>query len=128
MKLTHQDPDFIDLAGNKSDEVVRVYLPADANCLLALALALEALQETNLCNIILLREIGSMAASLGASTCAFTGGSGEHDDALRQEVVSALGRTLNPPASAPRTPTPGSRAGGPGHDGQKVLEIRTNTM
>jgi xylulose-5-phosphate/fructose-6-phosphate phosphoketolase len=48
--FTHQDPGFIDLAGNKSGEVVRVYLPADANCLLAVAEA--ALQETNVCNII----------------------------------------------------------------------------
>ena len=48
--FTHQDPGFIDLAGNKSGEVVRVYMPADANCLLAVAE--EALQETNVCNII----------------------------------------------------------------------------
>jgi xylulose-5-phosphate/fructose-6-phosphate phosphoketolase len=48
--FTHQDPGFIDLAGNKSGEVVRVYLPADANCLLAVAE--EALQESNVCNII----------------------------------------------------------------------------
>jgi xylulose-5-phosphate/fructose-6-phosphate phosphoketolase len=48
--FTHQDPGFIDLAGNKSGEVVRVYLPADANCLLAVAE--EALKETNVCNII----------------------------------------------------------------------------
>ncbi|TVS01501.1 MAG: phosphoketolase family protein [Cyanobium sp. PLM2.Bin73] len=48
--FTHQDPGFIDLAGNKSGEVVRVYLPADANCLLAVAEL--ALQEPNVCNII----------------------------------------------------------------------------
>jgi xylulose-5-phosphate/fructose-6-phosphate phosphoketolase len=48
--FTHQDPGFIDLAGNKSGEVVRVYLPADANCLLAVAE--EAMMETNVCNII----------------------------------------------------------------------------
>jgi xylulose-5-phosphate/fructose-6-phosphate phosphoketolase len=48
--FTHQDPGFIDLAGNKSGAVVRVYLPADANCLLAVAET--ALQETNVCNII----------------------------------------------------------------------------
>jgi xylulose-5-phosphate/fructose-6-phosphate phosphoketolase len=48
--FTHQDPGFIDLAGNKSGEVVRVYMPADANCLLAVAE--EALVETNVCNII----------------------------------------------------------------------------
>ncbi|MEB3352514.1 MAG: phosphoketolase family protein, partial [Cyanobacteriota bacterium] len=48
--FTHQDPGFIDLAGNKSGEVVRVYMPADANCLLAVAE--EALVEPNVCNII----------------------------------------------------------------------------
>ncbi len=48
--FTHQDPGFIDLAGNKSGEVVRVYLPADANSLLAVAE--EAFLETNVCNII----------------------------------------------------------------------------
>ncbi|MGH9142606.1 MAG: phosphoketolase family protein [Vicinamibacterales bacterium] len=33
--FTHQDPGFIDLALNKKAEVVRVYLPPDANCLLS---------------------------------------------------------------------------------------------
>ncbi len=48
--FTHQDPGFIDLAGNKNGLVVRVYLPPDANCLLAVAE--EAMEETNVCNII----------------------------------------------------------------------------
>jgi len=33
--FTHQDPGFIDHALNKKAEVVRVYLPPDANCLLS---------------------------------------------------------------------------------------------
>jgi len=33
--FTHQDPGFIDLVVNKKSEVVRVYLPPDANCLLS---------------------------------------------------------------------------------------------
>ncbi|HTL44805.1 MAG TPA: phosphoketolase family protein [Vicinamibacterales bacterium] len=33
--FTHQDPGFIDLAVNKKAQVVRVYLPPDANCLLS---------------------------------------------------------------------------------------------
>ncbi len=33
--FTHQDPGFIDVALNKKPEVVRVYLPPDANCLLS---------------------------------------------------------------------------------------------
>ena len=48
--FTHQDPGFIDLTGNKSGDVVRVYLPADANCLLAVAE--EALVEPDVCNLI----------------------------------------------------------------------------
>jgi xylulose-5-phosphate/fructose-6-phosphate phosphoketolase len=35
--FTHQDPGFIDLAMNKKAEVVRVYLPPDANTLLCVA-------------------------------------------------------------------------------------------
>jgi xylulose-5-phosphate/fructose-6-phosphate phosphoketolase len=35
--FTHQDPGFIDLAVNKKAEIIRVYLPPDANCLLSVA-------------------------------------------------------------------------------------------
>ncbi len=35
--FSHQDPGFIDHVANKRAEVVRVYLPPDANCLLAVA-------------------------------------------------------------------------------------------
>src|SRR6202045_4043846 len=33
--FTHQDPGFLDVVTNKSHEVVRIYLPPDANCLLS---------------------------------------------------------------------------------------------
>jgi len=33
--FTHQDPGFIDVACNKKAEIVRVYFPPDANCLLS---------------------------------------------------------------------------------------------
>ena len=33
--FTHQDPGFIDAVVNKKAEIVRVYLPPDANCLLS---------------------------------------------------------------------------------------------
>ncbi len=33
--FTHQDPGFLDVVMNKSPDVVRVYLPPDANCLLS---------------------------------------------------------------------------------------------
>ena len=35
--FTHQDPGFIDHVANKKAEVIRVYLPPDANCLLSVA-------------------------------------------------------------------------------------------
>lgn len=33
--FSHQDPGFIDLVANKKSDVVRIYLPPDANCLLS---------------------------------------------------------------------------------------------
>ncbi len=33
--FTHQDPGFLDVVTNKSPQVVRIYLPPDANCLLS---------------------------------------------------------------------------------------------
>ena len=33
--FTHQDPGFLDVVTNKSPDVVRIYLPPDANCLLS---------------------------------------------------------------------------------------------
>ncbi len=33
--FTHQDPGFLDVVTNKSPEVVRIYLPPDANCLIS---------------------------------------------------------------------------------------------
>jgi xylulose-5-phosphate/fructose-6-phosphate phosphoketolase len=35
--FTHQDPGFLDVVANKSPDVVRIYLPSDANCLLSVA-------------------------------------------------------------------------------------------
>ena len=35
--FTHQDPGFLDHIANKKPEVVRIYLPPDANCLLYVA-------------------------------------------------------------------------------------------
>lgn len=33
--FTHQDPGFLDLVTNKNPDIVRIYLPPDANCLLS---------------------------------------------------------------------------------------------
>ena len=48
--FTHQDPGFIDLVANKSPSVVRIWLPPDANCLLAVAD--RCLRSTNRINVI----------------------------------------------------------------------------
>jgi xylulose-5-phosphate/fructose-6-phosphate phosphoketolase len=48
--FTHQDPGFLDIVTNKSPEVVRIYLPPDANCLLSVAD--HCLYSTNYVNVI----------------------------------------------------------------------------
>ena len=48
--FSHQDPGFIDHVVNKKAEVVRVYLPPDANCLLSVAD--HCLRSRNLVNVI----------------------------------------------------------------------------
>lgn len=48
--FTHQDPGFLDVVTNKSPDVVRIYLPPDANTLLSVAD--HCLQSTNYVNVI----------------------------------------------------------------------------
>lgn len=48
--FSHQDPGYIDLVTNKSSEIVRVYLPPDANCLLSCAD--HCLRSTDYVNVI----------------------------------------------------------------------------
>jgi xylulose-5-phosphate/fructose-6-phosphate phosphoketolase len=48
--FTHQDPGFLDVAVNKSPNVVRIYLPPDANCLLSVGD--HCLRSTNYVNVI----------------------------------------------------------------------------
>ncbi len=48
--FTHQDPGFLDVVVNKSPRVVRIYLPPDSNCLLAVAN--HCLASTNRINVI----------------------------------------------------------------------------
>ncbi len=48
--FTHQDPGFLDVVTNKKADVVRIYLPPDANCLLSVAD--HCLTSTNYVNII----------------------------------------------------------------------------
>ncbi len=48
--FTHQDPGFLDVVSNKSAAVTRIYLPPDANCLLAVAD--QCLRSQDLVNVI----------------------------------------------------------------------------
>ena len=48
--FTHQDPGFLDIVTNKSADVVRIYLPPDANCLLSVAD--HCLRSVNYYNVI----------------------------------------------------------------------------
>jgi xylulose-5-phosphate/fructose-6-phosphate phosphoketolase len=48
--FSHQDPGFIDHVANKKPEIVRVYLPPDANCLLSVAD--HCLRSRNYINVI----------------------------------------------------------------------------
>jgi xylulose-5-phosphate/fructose-6-phosphate phosphoketolase len=48
--FTHQDPGLLDLIVNKNPDVVRIYLPPDANALLSVSE--ECLASTNLINVI----------------------------------------------------------------------------
>ena len=49
--FTHQDPGFIDHAINKKADIVRVYLPPDANCLLSVAD--HCLRSRNYVNVVI---------------------------------------------------------------------------
>jgi xylulose-5-phosphate/fructose-6-phosphate phosphoketolase len=48
--FSHQDPGFLDVVANKSPEVVRIYLPPDANCLLSVGN--HCLRSENYVNVI----------------------------------------------------------------------------
>ena len=49
--FSHQDPGFIDHVANKKSDVVRIYLPPDANCLLSVVD--HCLRSTNYINLII---------------------------------------------------------------------------
>jgi xylulose-5-phosphate/fructose-6-phosphate phosphoketolase len=49
--FSHQDPGFIDHVGNKKAEVVRIYLPPDANCLLSVTD--HCLRSRNYVNVVI---------------------------------------------------------------------------
>jgi xylulose-5-phosphate/fructose-6-phosphate phosphoketolase len=87
--FTHQDPGFIDLAMNKKAEVVRVYLPPDANCLLSVMD--HCLRSRHYVNIVVAGKhpapqwldmdsaVRHCAAGIGVWDWASTDGGGEPD-------------------------------------------------
>jgi xylulose-5-phosphate/fructose-6-phosphate phosphoketolase len=82
--FSHQDPGFIDLVVNKKAEVIRVYLPPDANTLLSVTD--HCLRTRNYVNVIvagkqpapqwLTMEQAIVHCSLGASIWEWAGGDG----------------------------------------------------
>lgn len=69
--FTHQDPGFLDVIANKSPNVVRVYLPPDANCLLSVSD--HCLRSTNYVNVIVCdkqRHLQYLNAEQAAEHCA----------------------------------------------------------
>jgi xylulose-5-phosphate/fructose-6-phosphate phosphoketolase len=87
--FTHQDPGFIDHALNKKAEVVRVYLPPDANCLLSVMD--HCLRSRHYVNIVVAGKhpapqwlaiddaVAHCAAGIGVWTWAGSGGDGDPD-------------------------------------------------
>ena len=68
--FTHQDPGFLDVVSNKSADVVRIYLPPDANCLLSVAN--HCLRSVNQVNIIVCdkqRHLQYLSADQAADHC-----------------------------------------------------------
>ncbi len=90
--FSHQDPGFIDLVMNKSPEVVRVYLPPDANTLLAVMDG--CLRSRNLINVVVAGKqpepqwltmdaaVKHCAAGIGIWDWACSGGSAAPDVVL----------------------------------------------
>jgi xylulose-5-phosphate/fructose-6-phosphate phosphoketolase len=90
--FSHQDPGFIDHVVNKKAEIVRVYLPPDANCLLSVAD--HCLRSRDYVNVIVAGKQPSLdylsiddaivhcARGIGIWEWASTGGEGEPDVVL----------------------------------------------
>ena len=91
--FTHQDPGFLDVAANKSPEVVRIYLPPDANCLLSVAD--HCLRSKNYINVILAdKQLHLQYLDMDAAITHCTKGAGiwgwaSNDHSVEPDVVMA---------------------------------------
>ncbi len=91
--FTHQDPGFLDVVANKSPEVVRVYLPPDANCLLSVAD--HCLRSANYINVIVAdKQVHLQYLDIDAAIAHCTKGAGiwawaSNDEGAEPDVVMA---------------------------------------
>jgi xylulose-5-phosphate/fructose-6-phosphate phosphoketolase len=91
--FTHQDPGFLDVVANKSPEVVRIYLPPDANTLLSVAD--HCLRSINYVNVIVAdKKTHPQYLDMGAAIAHCTKGIGiwswaGNDQGVEPDVVMA---------------------------------------
>ena len=97
--LSHQDPGFMDHVANKSADVVRIYLPPDANCLLSVAD--HCLRSRHLVNVIVAGKQPSWQwldmdsavrhCAAGAGVWAWAGNEDGQDGAGPDVVIACAG-------------------------------------
>ena len=95
--FTHQDPGFIDVVVNKKAEVVRVYLPPDANCLLSVMD--HCLRSRNCVNVVvagkhpapqwLTMDAAAQHCAAGIGIWDWAGNEGQRDSQYAPDVVMA---------------------------------------
>ena len=91
--FTHQDPGFIDHVINKKAEIVRVYLPPDANCLLAVMD--QCLRSRHFVNVVIAgKHPAPQWLSMDAAVAQCSSGSGiwhwaSNDDEGSPDIVMA---------------------------------------
>jgi xylulose-5-phosphate/fructose-6-phosphate phosphoketolase len=91
--FTHQDPGFLDVVANKSPDVVRIYLPPDANSLLSVAD--HCLRSVNYVNVIVAdKKEHPQYLDMGAAIAHCTKGAGiwdwaSNDQGAEPDVVMA---------------------------------------
>jgi xylulose-5-phosphate/fructose-6-phosphate phosphoketolase len=91
--FTHQDPGFLDVVANKSPNVVRIYLPPDANCLLSVGD--HCLRSVNYVNVIVAdKQVHLQYLDMEAAIAHCTKGAGiwswaSNDQGVEPDVVMA---------------------------------------
>jgi len=91
--FTHQDPGFLDVVANKSPDVVRIYLPPDANCLLSVGD--HCLRSVNYVNVIVAdKQVHLQYLNMDAAIAHCTKGAGiwnwaSNDQGAEPDVVMA---------------------------------------